>query len=394
MPSMSDPGWERIDMGLGVYILYKFASATEIDFQLWFESVELAQGSASELNSEVQLHVDVDIARADLVLTVQPYLGQVLAAGDVQIWEDNAWKTVAQFSNDVLVLYDPTKGVVAGDTTPHPPQVPPQPWGASWFPSGGITRFYVTNDVRVATDIGSRVKKVMFPGYPPLVFNTIACCGKPAAIPNGPGVYGDPQSIWFNIFFGGYEMSCLKSDGWTRPFGYESAAGINSVIHGEDIERLGKSDWNWFSNYMYGVPAEVCERYSDIGKAAFGPTATVTLGSSQWHVVSLSNVTVASTYQSDAKGAQQLQENSVLTSEWRDAFGHPCPRPDYTTSFIPTTLKATLFMSYSEDTDGFYTVMFGGTSGVKADPAFLAAQVKAAQETIVLNYPKAGFPLS
>jgi len=393
MPGMSDPGWQRINLGFGVYILYKFASATEMDFQLWFESVQLAQGSVDESNPEAQLHVNTDIARADLDLTVQPYLGQVLAAGDVHIWVDNAWKTIVQFSNDVLFLYDPTKGVVADNTVPYPPQVPAAPWGPSGSSSGGITRFHISDDVRVVSDIGPQVKKVMFPGYPPLVLNIVACCGTPDPTTH-QGVYVDPDSVWFNIFYGAYQMNCAKSDGWTRPFGYESASGVGSVVRGEDIERVGKSDWNWFSNYMYGVPATVCAQYSDIGHATFAPTATVTLGSSQWHVVSMSNVTVASAYQSDAPGAQQLQENSLLTPQWRQAFGQPWPRPDHTTSFVPTKLQSTIFLSYSEDADGFYTLMFGGTSAMTADPAFLAAQVKAAQQTLVTNYPKAGFPLS
>jgi hypothetical protein len=123
------------------------------------------------------------------------------------------------------------------------------------------------------------------------------------------------------------------------------------------------------------------------------PPAVVHVGASNWHRVSMSGVKVASGYQSDAPGAQQLVENSILTPTWQRSFGLPCPRPEYTTSFVPTVLQSALFMTYDEDDTAYRTLMFGGTAGVGADATFLQAQVDAAVATITVHYPDAGFPL-
>jgi hypothetical protein len=194
----------------------------------------MANGTIDETNPELKLQEGEAFIRADLDVTLEPFLGQVLASGDVEVNENGTWIPVAQFPNTPLFLYDPTKGVIAGKTGPFPPKVSENPghWGPSYSSSGnGITRFHITDDDRSLTDIGRRVKQMMFPDYPPLVMNIIACCGQPYA--DGTGPYVDPRSPWFNIFLGAYQMDCLKSDGWTRPLGYESAAGQGSAVRRE-----------------------------------------------------------------------------------------------------------------------------------------------------------------
>lgn len=395
---MCDPGWTQIELGLGLNICYRFTSASEIDFQLCFQSTELANGTINEANPELKLQVgEDDLVRADLDVTLQPVLGQVLASGDVALNEGGTWTPVVQFQNEVLFLFDPTSGSFGGNTVPQAPAVPANPgqWVASYCSSGSrVTRFHVTDDERVLTDIGYQVKQRMWPGYPPFVLNIIACCGERNA--DGSGPYVDPTQPWFNVFLGAYQVDCLKGDGWTRPFGYDSANGKDSAIHSEDIERVGKSDWNWFSNFMYGVPAQVCAQYSNIGDATFDFLGTQQIGSSLWHSVTLSNVTVASAYQSNAPGAQQLVENSMLTPNWQKSFGTPCPRDGFPTSFIPTTLNSALFMAYSEDADGYHTVMIGGTTNPKFanSQPFLAAQMNAVKQALATSYPAAGFPTS
>ena len=107
----------------------------------------------------------------------------------------------------------------------------------------------------------------------------------------------------------------------------------------------------------------------------------------------MSGVKVASGYQSNAPGAQQLVENSILTPTWQESFGLPCARSEYTASFIPTVLRSALFMAYTEDDTAYHTLMFGGTAGIDAEAGFLQAQVDAAVATITSNYPGAGFDL-
>ena len=91
----------------------------------------------------------------------------------------------------------------------------------------------------------------LFDGYPPFVFNVSFACG--ASKPFQPAVYGDPRSPWFNVFVGYYEIDVTKRE-WERPFGYRRNAAGDFELELEDISRLGEADWNYFSNFMYGVP--------------------------------------------------------------------------------------------------------------------------------------------
>ncbi len=238
--------------------------------------------------------------------------------------------------------------------------------------------------------VGSVVKEQMFSEYPPFVFNTVACVG--AFPPGGAGQYADPDSIWFNTFVGYYQLDCAK-DRWSRPFGYDKAAGSSSVPLLEDLVRLGKSDWNWFSNWDYGVPADVLLPYSAVPSTVGAAHETlVTVGTRRWHKVDVHNTKAASCYVAGGPGARQLVRNTVLEVTWRQSFGGPRPRPAQPTSFIPTVLDASVYMSYWEDDTSFHTVIFGGTIQAGKDPAFLGAQLAATEVVMAADYPDLGFP--
>jgi hypothetical protein len=394
--SPSDTDQHRIELGLGAYLLYSFTGPSAIAFQLFWESIQLGEGTVDEATPSAQVHVDVDVAKADLTFTLDAYLGQLFATGTVEVWDlladPPAWKTIASPDHSVVTLFDPTKGMIDGSPTAFPLELS-GPWGPNGPSGSGVTRFHIAAEPRVLAPVGPIVKQKLFADSPPLVLNIVASCGSPASV-GAPGVYGDPDSPWFNVFFGTYQMDCATTDGWKRPFGYETASGVDSALHGEDIARIGSGDWNWFSNYMYGVPVDVCDEYSTINmsKVTFeGPTPVV-LGTSTWHQVTMKGVVVASAYESDAPGARQLVENSLLTNEWRTSFGLPSPRADHTTSFIGTELESTVLMTYWQDDTGYHTLMFGGTCVVGVDPAFLGAQVAAAAAAITAHYPSRGFP--
>jgi len=395
---MPTPSQHTIDLGHGLFIDYSFTSSTELDWDLRFEKLELAHGSMSVGTPTGPVGVSTDLVRGQLEITIDPLTGVVGLTAMIEVREPGVepptWKTVVDLTEPHLTLIDPTKGLVAGSETGYAPTV------AGYGPNGpsgdGVTRFHISDDQRVLADVGRIVKQRLFADTGPLTLNIIACVGLGADPGKGPGVYADPESPWFNVFFGVYQVDCAKADGWTRPFGYEAANGVDSVVHGEDLVRIGTADWNWFSNYLYGVPAEICIEYSniDMGAVSFQPPPTVVrCGNSNWHQVSMSGVKVASGYESNAPGAQQLVENSILTPTWQQSFGLPCPRPEYTTSFIPTVLRSALFMAYNEDDTAYHTLMFGGTAGVDTEEAFLQAQVDAAVANIKSHYPDAGFPL-
>jgi hypothetical protein len=231
----------------------------------------------------------------------------------------------------------------------------------------------------------------MFPDRPPFVFNTVACVGAFPA--DGPGPYADPASIWFNVFLGYYQLDCLKSQ-WTRPFGYEAPLGRNSVPFPDDIARLGKSDWNWFSNWNYGVPTDSVLPYIEVDMATLGYTNSglIKIGNTEWHQIELHEVEVASCYQSGHDGAAKLVRNTILDHVWRQSFGQSNAHPHFPTSFIPTIVDAQVDMAYWEDDTAFHTVLFGGTATKGSNPAFLAEQVKATRAVIAGFYPDLGFP--
>ena len=300
------------------------------------------------------------------------------------------WAATVEIKPTLIARFDPCVGLVKDSPLAIAPVVNSK-WGPSGTSAPGVTRIHVDENPRQLTDVGRMVKNQLFADYPPFTFNTLACCGQ---VPVGkPGVYSDPTSIWFNVFFGIYQLDAAKADGWNRPFGYESAAGVSAAIHGEDIVRLGKSDWNWFSNYMYGVPASVCAKYStvDMSTISFTPTQTLTIGSSLWHQVTMSGIEVVSCYESNVPGAARLVENTDAEEIWEATFGLPCPRPEFAVSFIPTTLVAELNVTYWEDDDSYHTLVLGGTAGVGSDPAFLADQMTGVARLIESSYPTAGF---
>jgi hypothetical protein len=76
---------------------------------------------------------------------------------------------------------------------------------------------------------------------------------------------------------------------------------------------------------------------------------------------------------------------------WRYSFGLPNPRRKWRESFIPTTLRAAMWMSYWEDDDAYHTTIFGGTLPKGVDQAFLDAQLAAVRTVMERSYPKLGF---
>lgn len=383
-----------IDLGHDVSLHCTFTGKEAVDWRLQWKAETVLHGTLSASDHQGKISLDNGIIRASGEIDVDFQAGEVSVTVLVEVRNPLAdpptWDTILNLNDAVLLRFDPSQGVVAGSATPHPPVVE-GPWGPSGS-SGSILRLHIADQDRALLDVGQLVMAEMFSGYSPFTFNVVACCGRPTGSPTGPGVYGDPESRWFNVFFGIYQLDANKSDGWTRPFGYESAAGVSSIPSTDDLLRLGKSDWNWFSNYLYGVPKSTCEQYSGTDPGTtFSPVATSTIGTTSWHTFTMSGVVVASCYQSSAPGAEQLVINSILTAEWRESFGEPCPRAEYTTSFIPTTLMASLTMAYWEDDTAYHTLVFGGTSGVATPAPFLAAQNAAAQAAIAAYYPGAGF---
>lgn len=99
----------------------------------------------------------------------------------------------------------------------------------------------------------------LFAGQPRFVFNVCFSCGDG----DSQGVYADPESIWFNVFFGYYQIDVARSL-WERPFGYRRGTGGALEIHHRDLAAIGEADWNHFSNFLYGVPLGVVKRHQEL----------------------------------------------------------------------------------------------------------------------------------
>jgi hypothetical protein len=290
-----------------------------------------------------------------------------------------------------IVEFDPSVGEIGGRTEVHPPMVHDRQYGDSQNCTGTIFRIHVDERERELCGVGRKVKVTMFPPpYPPFVFNAVACVG--AFEEGGPQCYGNPDSPWFNVFLGYYQLDCAK-EAWARPFGFHTADGAASLPHIEDLARLGKSDWNYFSNWDYGVPERALEPYGDVeGPATESEDhGLVEIAGRRWRHVDLLAVEAASSYVSGAPGAGELVENTIIAGMIHQGFGFPDPQPDHPVSFIPTKLDATLHMAYFEDDRAFHTLIFGGTVHAGRDRPLLAAEVDATKVVIAEQYAEYGF---
>lgn len=328
-----------------------------------------------------------------LELTVDAFAGEVRAGGHLKVRAPGSphWRTVFDAPDDVLVRFSPGVGEVAGRSAVQEPLVIDPRYGRSQLCTPAVLRIFVSDEDRAFSRAGELAKQRLFADLPPFVFNTVACVGQ-AEGAERLGLYTNPNSPWFNVFFGFYQLDAAKSR-WSRPFGYHAADGVDSEVAAEDVARLGKSDWNFFSNWNYGVPEEVIDRYTDVdmAKMPVQPRAPERIGDSLWHGLTIDAVEVASAYESDLPGARRLESNTILTGVWRDSFGMPNPQPDWSTSFVATRLRASVWMAYWEDDEAFHTTIFGGTLTEGTDPEFLAVQLDAVRTVMERSYPELGF---
>lgn len=336
-------------------------------------------------------HLEIGPLAADLALEVDNSRGKVHASGRVSAGNSDSGKdrTIAELDT-VVLRYAPAHGFVGERAEPDPPVFEHPQFGESRMSSKNVTRFFVEERERALANVGKVVKKALWDDYPDWVFNTVACVGSFDAA--GRGSYSDPTSVWFNVFVGYYQIDAPKPD-WERPFAYESAGGPGAEIRFEDIVRLGKSDWGYFSNWMYGVPEQIVERHDaiDMSRLETSQADAGVIGSSVWHRARIGGVDFVSAYEADHRGAERLVKNSPLSPLWREAFGPPNPQPQFEQSFIGTTFDADLYIAYWEDDDAFHTVMFGGTAASDSPPAFLDGQLEAAKRVIERGYPTLGF---
>ena len=257
------------------------------------------------------------------------FSGELAAEGEIAVRPlVGKWRKLLDVERKTL-RFDPAVGEIGGKADFAEPVVDHEDYGRSQLCTPAILRLHVDEGERAISDAGRLVKNRLFARHPPFVFNTIACVG--GADAGGRGAYPDPNSIWFNVFFGCYQIDAPRSH-WSRPFGYLSADGAASRIAFDDITRLGEADWNFFSNWMYGVPLEAIEPYNAVDpvKAVQDP-APALIGRTLWHHAVVEGVTCVSTYESDAPGADRSghehDHRRRVAASVRPA--EPATRPDH-----------------------------------------------------------------
>jgi hypothetical protein len=311
---------------------------------------------------------------------------------DVFAGEVRAEWRAGRVRRDVVVRFDPAVGEIGGTVDFVEPVVDDPRFGRSQLCTPAILRMHVDDGKREISDAGRLVKETLFPEEGPFVFNTIACVGE--ADGEARGAYPNPSSPWFNLFFGCYQID-VPRPAWSRPFGYRAADGVRSQVAFDDITKLGKADWNFFSNWMYGVPRAAIDPHNGTDPVATEQRPEPErIGETLWHSAAIEGVTCVSTYESDTPGAGRLVTNSLIDDVWRRAFGLPNPQRGSDVSFVPTTLRAEFHMAYTADDAAYHTLICGGTARVPVDRELLDAQMAAIRTVIETGYPACGFPAS
>jgi phospholipase C len=396
------PATPRHDLALGFAVEFSFPQLDAVEISLvhgkrtlWHHTFDSHQDDPGEPEATPEEHVvtiPLGLARFELHLAADLFDGSVAWQAELshRSWFTRPWRTAREWARRSIAI-DPSIGFIDGRTAFTAPVVDDPTYGRSQSCTDTILRFHVEDVERKVCNVGQLVKRRMFPPpYPPFVFNAVACVGE--FTKDGPQRYGNPRSPWFNVFLGYYQIDCDR-DAWNRPFGFETAAGYHSEPHIEDLVRLGKADWNYFSNWDYGVPETVLWPYD---RVAVRSNDHVDHGMEEiagrwWRRLDLLGVEAASAYVSDAPGALQLVDNTVIAEMIRDSFGYPQSDPLYPNSFIPKRLDAALRMAYFADDDGYHTLIFGGTAHAGEDAGLLQAETAAARAVIAGQYAERGF---
>lgn len=161
----------------------------------------------------------------------------------------------------------------------------------------------VTNSKHpVIGDVGQKVKNIFFKDEKDFDFIVCFSCG--GVDPSeGKPVYANPDSKWFNVFFGYYQ---LNAHGWDRSIGYTK----ENAVYVDEVLRVAKADWNYFSNYQYGVPEQYItsvngdlnaikyahENNDAPGYASFANRGRKKIGDTWWDVIDVYDFEVVSAY--------------------------------------------------------------------------------------------------
>ncbi len=190
-------------------------------------------------------------------------------------------------------------------------------------------------------DVGKLVRKRYFDFD--FIFNVCFSCAKPKIFDIDE--YADPYSIWFNVFFGYYQID-IPFNNRRYPFGFNEDMTINPI----EILKIGKSDWNFFSNYLYGVPLKVIEGNNevvDISQKEINSSMVETeiIHGVEFYKITVNFFKVISAY--EANDDMELT-NNFNNFVWQTLFGYPVSRNEFDKSFITTNMKSVMYVYHKD----------------------------------------------
>jgi len=181
------------------------------------------------------------------------------------------------------------------------------------------------------------------------LFNVCFSCSKPKFFHSDN--YADPYSIWFNVFLGYYQLDIPFSQR-EYPFGFNENfnedVDYKLKINPKEVLEIGKSDWNYFSNFLYGVPLEyINENVTDITQDEIEASIVEkeTIGDKTYYKLTVPSFKVITPYQ--AKNSKKLNREKI-NLVWQTVFGFPVSRKEFTESFIPVNMKAIMYIYYKD----------------------------------------------
>ncbi len=262
--------------------------------------------------------------------------------------------------------------------------------------------------------VGRLVRNVFFEGYDPIYFNVCFSCGRSKKKSHG---YADPRSIWFNVFFGYYQIDMAMHQRRNAPFGYTRVSRPNLPdtyeVNVKELLSMAKADWNYFSNYLYGVPEEKIIASGSNKIKPFETDSIVTdlpkvrIGDRYWDVVEIKRICVVSGYENPRK--KERQATSDYQSVWDHCYDpYPPSRSigDYA-NFYEVEMRVRFLMFYETgyDCDAgqevYRSYFFGGsvnnnyakehTDGEKENQQFLEQQLEEIVKIIKAKYGNKGF---
>ncbi|MBW2278364.1 MAG: hypothetical protein JRF63_12795 [Deltaproteobacteria bacterium] len=254
-----------------------------------------------------------------------------------------------------------------------------------------VLEIIVSNHERWPLGVGSLVNKLFFATDPEIVFNVCFSCHRPDR--DKLSEYADPRSHWFNVFFGFYEID-VPCDEWERPFGFKTKDERDLQIEFNDLKRIGKSDWNYFSNYLYGVPRQIAHEHDDLDDSEVETSVAddpVDVDGKRFLECEVDGLEVVSGY--TAPDAKLLNNVWFFSKIWRDKFGTCGPKAGFDESFFGVRMKMRFLIRWKREfdndlnCDAYKTFIYGATINksyhdTEFNERFLDAQMEAVKKAV------------